>query len=236
MSGGKGTSRERYRSRLRAEIKEAALEQVGAGGAAALSLNAVARRLGLTGPALYKYFRGRDDLLTELVMDAYDGAAAAMRAACAGTAGLSPRERLHALAGAYRRWAVGSPHLYRLLADAPSPAHRPPEETVTRARAVLGPFLGVLAHGRIWPAAEEMRAQIARWIERDAGVAGWVRAHAPDAADPAAALAGTVIAWSRLHGAVVLEVQGRFEGMGHDPATLLAVETESLADSMGLPA
>lgn len=56
MPVGKGTPRQRYRDHVRAEIKEAALRQIGAGGPASLSLNAIARELGVTGPALYKYF------------------------------------------------------------------------------------------------------------------------------------------------------------------------------------
>ncbi|MGW4640688.1 TetR/AcrR family transcriptional regulator [Sphaerisporangium sp. NPDC004334] len=229
-----GTPRQRYRDQVRAEIKQAALAQIASGGAAALSLNAVAKQLGVTGPALYKYFRNRDDLLTELISDGYDSAAAAVRAAAGAAAGRSPRERLHALAAAYREWAVTAPHLYHLLAGTPSPDYAAPPETLDRARAALGPFLAVVAHGIRPPEAEGLTAQMERWAAENAPVAAWVRAHAPEG-DPATALAGTVVVWSRLHGVVSLEVQGQFDGMGHRPATLMEAEIEAFATAWNLP-
>lgn len=222
--------RQRYRDQVRAEIKEAALAQIGQGGAAALSLNAVAKQLGVTGPAIYKYFGSRDDLLTELILDGFDQVAAAVRAAVGeGT----PRARLHALAGAFHGWALAHPHVYQLLAGTPSPGYQAPPESVQRAREVLGPFLPVFAGGRCGPAAETLREEMRRWVEEVPAVAEWVRAFAPDG-DPATALTGTIMVWSRLHGLTSLEVQGQFAGMGHRSATLLTVEMETLADTMGL--
>ncbi|KUF18346.1 TetR/AcrR family transcriptional regulator [Streptomyces silvensis] len=234
-SGKASSPRSRYRDQVRAEIKAAALEQIRAGGAPALSLNAVAKGLGLTGPALYKYFRGRDDLLTELICDGYDDAAAAMRAAADRAAGAPPRQRLHALAAAFRAWATGAPHVYQLLAGTPSPGYQAPPETADRARAVLGPLLGVLGQGDCRGAALDLRAEMRCWLNGSPPVQQWVEGWAPDA-DAATALAGTVTAWARLHGVVGLEVQGLFGGMGHRPGTLLHAEMENLADALGLPA
>ncbi|CAM5618965.1 TetR/AcrR family transcriptional regulator [Streptomyces violaceorubidus] len=45
------TPRERYRTQVRAEIKEHAWEQIATAGASALSLNAIAKRMGMSGPA-----------------------------------------------------------------------------------------------------------------------------------------------------------------------------------------
>ena len=66
------TARERVRAELTAEITEAARRQLGEVGAAALSLRAVARELGMASSALYRYFPSRDDLLTRLIIDGYD--------------------------------------------------------------------------------------------------------------------------------------------------------------------
>ena len=57
---------------VRAAVKRVALDQLKAGGPGAVALNAIARELGVSGPALYRYFRNRDALLTALVLDAYD--------------------------------------------------------------------------------------------------------------------------------------------------------------------
>jgi AcrR family transcriptional regulator len=47
MTAGNGSPRQRYRDQVRAEIKQAALAQMSPGGPAALSLNAVAKELGV---------------------------------------------------------------------------------------------------------------------------------------------------------------------------------------------
>jgi AcrR family transcriptional regulator len=219
--------RQRYRDQVRGEIKQAALAQIGEGGAGALSLNAVAKELGVTGPALYKYFRSRDELLTELILEGFDDVAAAVRAAVSNG---QSRERLHALAGAFHAWAVANPRLFQLLFGTQSPGYQAPPETVQRAREVLGPFLPIFARGR---APEQLRAEMRRWVEEVPPVTEWVQAFAHDG-DPATALAGAVMLWSRLHGIVSLEVQGQFAGMGHRADTLLTVEMDSLADTMGL--
>lgn len=224
------TPRQRYRDQVRSEIKQLALVQIGEGGAAALSLNAVAKQLGVTGPAIYKYFRSRDELLTELLLEGLDEVAAAVRAAVRKGA---PRERLHALARAFHGWAVSNPHLFQLLGGTPSPGYQGPPESVLRARNVLGPFLPVFATGHCRPGTEPLREQMRRWVEETPAVAEWVRAFAPEG-DPATALAGTVMAWAQLQGVVSLEVQGQFAGMGHRGDTLLDAVIDALADTMGL--
>jgi AcrR family transcriptional regulator len=101
---------------VRAAVKRVALTQLEAGGPSAVALNAIARELGVSGPALYRYFKNRDALMTALVKDAYDDLAEALANAP------------ESLAHAYRRWALAQPHRYRLLFSAPFPgydAHQP---------------------------------------------------------------------------------------------------------------
>ncbi|MFH8344805.1 TetR/AcrR family transcriptional regulator [Streptomyces sp. NPDC018045] len=227
------TPRQRYRAQVQQEIKRAALAQIAAGGIEALSINAIAKTLGMSGPALYKYFRNRDDLLTALISDGYEDAAEAIRTAAHRAADRSPRERLLALAHAYRDWALAQPHRYLLLAGTPATAYEAPAHTTESARAVMGPFVAVLAEGRPWPAAEPLYEEVRAWAAAPP-VAAWAAAYVPAAADPVPALAASVLAWSRMHGIVSLEVQGSFQGMGHDPRTLLTLEMGTLADAVGL--
>jgi AcrR family transcriptional regulator len=72
---------ERYRAQVRAETKQAALRQLAELGPAGLSVSAIGKELEVSGPVLYRYFAGRYELLTELVIDAYDDLADALRAA-----------------------------------------------------------------------------------------------------------------------------------------------------------
>ncbi|MEV7400000.1 TetR/AcrR family transcriptional regulator [Streptomyces sp. NPDC091267] len=232
--------RARYREQTRTEIKEVALRQLAEGGVAALALTRIAKDMGLSGPALYRYFASRDDLLHALIRDAYDDAATAMEAAAARSAAASqsPRERLHALAAAYRAWAVGAPHRYLLIQGAPVPGYVAPADTLDRARAVLGPFLPVFADGTPASGVSPVVAQMAAWLGADAGVGGWVAGYAADAADDtdaaARALAGALLAWAQLHGSVGLEAAGQFAGMGHSAGTLLDAQIGMLADAFGL--
>src|ERR1700744_1415209 len=81
------TARERARTELTREIKEEARRQLAAAGADGLSLRAVARELGMVSSALYRYYPSRDELLTALIIDAYDAIGAAVEDAIAAAPG-----------------------------------------------------------------------------------------------------------------------------------------------------
>ena len=70
--------RARVRAEMIEEIKSAARRHLAADGAN-LSLRAVARELGMVSSALYRYFASRDDLLTALIIDAYNVLGAILR-------------------------------------------------------------------------------------------------------------------------------------------------------------
>jgi AcrR family transcriptional regulator len=138
-----GGPRARYREQTRGEIKEIALRQLAEGGISAIALTRIAKELGLSGPALYRYFAGHDDLVSALIRDAYDAIAARVGQAAEASAGQPPRDRLRALAGAYRAWALDQPHRYLLLFGSPLPGYSAPPDTLLRARAALE--IGTLA-------------------------------------------------------------------------------------------
>ncbi|KPC60184.1 TetR/AcrR family transcriptional regulator [Streptomyces chattanoogensis] len=228
--------RERYREQNRAEIKAAALQQLAEGGVQAVALTRIAKDMGLSGPALYRYFAGRDDLLGELIRDAYNDVAQAIAQADDASA-REARATLHALAGAYRSWAVAQPHRYLLIQGTPLPGYAAPPDTLQRARAVLGPFLKVFAAGAPAEALRPVVAEMDAWVRKDDGVADWVAQHTglpPHGKAAGIALAGTVLAWSQLHGTVGLEVSGHYAGMGHRASTLLTTQINTLADSFRL--
>ncbi|MFB6788638.1 TetR/AcrR family transcriptional regulator [Streptomyces olivaceus] len=232
MAGRADSPRARYRAQTRAEIKEVAVRQLAAGGIEGVALLRIAKEIGMSGPALYRYFAGRDDLLAELVLDAYRGAAAAVHAVDTGGGG---RAALHALTRAYRAWAVERPHLYLLIQGTPVAGFTAPAETVREARSVLGPFLSVFARGRPLVSVDPLLAQMRVWLREEPEVASWVEQWTGQSAAADTALAGAVTTWSQMHGTVSLEITGQFTGMGHDPTTLLDVQTALLADTYQLP-
>ncbi|WP_338597610.1 TetR/AcrR family transcriptional regulator [Saccharopolyspora sp. SCSIO 74807] len=230
MAEGATTPRDRFREQTRGEIKAIALRQLSEGGIGAIALTRIAKELGLSGPALYRYYAGRDELISALVRDAYDDLAAAVSAPAEPDS--PPRARLLRLGRAYRAWAREQPHRYLLIFGSPLPGYAAPPDTVANARAALEPVVRVFAAAR--PDQQPLVDQLQRWNERDPAVAAWTGAHVEPAA-AGAALAGAVTALSRLHGIVGLEVNGQFAGMGHDPGELLDAELGLLADTYRLP-
>ncbi len=212
------TMRERYRAQVRGEVKQAALSQLAESGPAGLSVSAIRKQLGVSGPALYRYFASRDELLTELVIDAYDDLADALRAAASQPAGLEPRLRFEALARAYRSWALAQPHRYRLLYGPPIPGYDA-QRLVDASQAAMNQLLCVLRElgDRAAPAPPEPLAS---------QLTTWALAHDPDTG-PATALRAVLI-WSRLHGLVSLEIAGNFASMGIDPDQVFEAQLGSL--------
>jgi AcrR family transcriptional regulator len=212
--------RARYRAQVRDEIKAIALRQLAESGPAGLSVNAIARELGVSGPALYRYFASRDELLTELVIDAYDDLAGALRSAVAAAADQGARQRFEALARAFRAWAVSQPDRYRLLYGPPLPgydAHA--ERLIAAGQAPMNLLAGILRDAGERPAARlarPLRSQLSTWAKGRG-----IDIHA------ATALRAVLI-WSRLHGLVSLEIGGNFAGMGIDAELLFEIEVATL--------
>ncbi|GAB2561189.1 TetR/AcrR family transcriptional regulator [Kribbella endophytica] len=90
MNAGR-TARDRARAELTQEIKDTARRQLATDGAERLSLRAVSRELGMVSSALYRYFPSRDDLLTALIIEAYDALGAAVEKAAAGALGAAEK-------------------------------------------------------------------------------------------------------------------------------------------------
>jgi AcrR family transcriptional regulator len=113
------TRRERLRAATTSEIKQIARQQMAQKGAAALSLRAIAREMGMTSPALYRYFASRDDLVTALIVDAYNSLADALEAARHGCPPTDHKQRLLEMGLAYRNWAISHAQDYTLIFGTP---------------------------------------------------------------------------------------------------------------------
>ncbi|MGW5600733.1 TetR/AcrR family transcriptional regulator [Streptomyces rochei] len=209
---GTGTPRERYRAQVRAEIKEHAREQIATAGASALSLNAIAKRMGMSGPALYRYFAGRDELITELVRDAYRSLADTFREAAGSGADLA------GLAHTMRSWALADPQRYFLVFGTPVPGYHAPADVTQIAAETMAVILDACA-GPV----DEGGGPTAFEAHLD-GHRQWAGGHPA----PPAALHRALSFWTRLHGVLSLELAGHFAGMGFDPALLFAAELDDL--------
>jgi len=141
------TARDRVRAELTVEIKNIARRQLAEEGSAALSLRAVARELGMVSSAVYRYFPSRDDLLTALIVDAYDAVADALERADATRRRPDVLGRWLAMAMALRSWAIANPQEYALIYGSPVPGYRAPPDTIDPASRVSLAFLRLVSDG-----------------------------------------------------------------------------------------
>ena len=229
------TARERVRSELTAEIKDAARRQLAAEGAAALSLRAVARDLGMVSSALYRYFPSRDALLTALIIDAYASLGSAAEQAEAAVRGRDVLSRWMAVGRAVRLWALTNPHEYALVFGSPVPGYAAPQDTVVQASrvpALLSALMpDVMAGGAYGPAGRaEGRVAVPRRVHRALAP---VRETLPAMVPDDLVVAG-LMAWTYLFGAVSFEVFGHRTGVISDPGAFFEFELLRIAELLGL--
>jgi AcrR family transcriptional regulator len=212
MTDAGPSSRERYRAQVRAEIKSHAWEQIAEAGVPALSLNAIAKRLGMSGPALYRYFASRDELITALIRDAYRSVADTVRAAHDGGADLA------GLARVIRDWARKDPQRYFLIYGTPVPGYHAPDDTTAISHEVMAVLIEACG-------ARPAEAPTTSFDTHLEDHREWVGDHPA----PAAVLHRALSFWTRLHGVLSLELAGHFAGMRFDPGLLADAEVAGLA-------
>ena len=217
--------RARYRIETQEEAKEIALRQLAQGGLEAVSLMAIGKEMGISGPALYRYFANRDALLNALVVDAYSDLAAAVTATAQENETALAQDQLRSLADCLRTWAVAQPHRYLLIYGTPVPGYTAPDNTVSLARRILTPFIeGLAALSASKAIAGSRRAELETQLSQ------WLIATGQDTTDGPLMRQGLVW-WTRLHGMISLEIEGHFATMGFDPALFYDSEVETLLDS-----
>jgi AcrR family transcriptional regulator len=228
-------ARERARVEVTAAIKEEARRQLAAEGAARLSLRAVARELGMVSSALYRYFPSRDELLTALIIDAYDAVGGEAEQALSGAEGEDPVRRWSAVCRAVRGWALEHPHEYALIYGSPVPGYTAPLDTIGPASRVALALAAVVenAHaagalavpdGAAAPLPEAVRAdawRIVKDLDRDL---------------PAAVVPGFVVAWAQLFGLISFELFGQFNNVVDARDEFFEYAVASLAHQAGIRA
>ncbi|MBT3152603.1 TetR/AcrR family transcriptional regulator [Streptomyces sp. CHD11] len=221
-------ARARARIEVTAAIKEEARRQLAHEGAAKLSLRAVARELGMASSALYRYFPNRDDLLTALIIDAYDSIGEAAETARDATAGAGPIESWTAVCEGLRGWALEHPHEYALIYGSPVPGYTAPATTVPPASRGAMVAIGILrdAHQGLG---------LARPVLSDELKPEAVRMAADLAPDLPPEVVATMLAvWAQLFGLIGFEVFGQFNRVVEDRDTFFRHAVGQLAHAVGL--
>jgi len=130
-------TRDQQRAQQIETIKRVARELLATNGADGLVLRAIAREMGQTSSAMYRYFANRDELITALVVDAYNDVGMAVEKAEAKIDRALYFERFGATGRAIRRWALTHPHEYALIFGTPIPNYQAPSETIVAASRVV---------------------------------------------------------------------------------------------------
>ena len=136
--------RARVRAELTSEITAIARRQIATDGASSLSLRGIARELGMASSAIYRYFPGRDELLTVLIVEAYDMFGMIAEQADAGMERDDFRGRWTAVCDAAFDWARANTAEYALIFGTPIPGYVAPEDTIGPASRFTGVLTSIL--------------------------------------------------------------------------------------------
>jgi AcrR family transcriptional regulator len=145
--GAPRTARDWARLRLTDQILSAARAQLATEGSSGLSLRAIARELGMASSAVYRYFPSRDELLTALIIEAYNGLGEATEVAESTIDRADLKGRFRETCRAVRNWALDHPHQYALIYGSPVPGYKAPTDTVLPATRVSTVMTLILVDG-----------------------------------------------------------------------------------------
>ncbi|MGX1778454.1 TetR/AcrR family transcriptional regulator [Nocardia brasiliensis] len=209
------------------EIKSRALEQLAANGYGGLSLRAVAREMGMSSPAIFRYFPAQADLVTALCIDAYEQLADAIDSARVQVDASEPVTRMRAVFAAVRQWSLRNPAQFALLFGTPIPGYHAPE-------SATGPAAGrmIAAMMQTYAQAIDAGAVAREQLDVPAGIEAGELApgdlgielfapYGPDVSSPWAAILHN--AWVSILGFIISELWGNL--------TRLVADTDPLFDS-----
>jgi AcrR family transcriptional regulator len=212
------TRRQRAHAATRAEIMQAARALLIAGGAERVTLRGIASELGMTAPALYRYFGNRELLLAALCNDLYDELADALVAARDRDPDAPLKARFLATAHAFRRWALDHRPEFGLLFGAPIPGvlvDQHLEDNPDENRGMRFGQVWIELFAELWrqhpvsvPDPDELdprlREQLSAYHEQIGRVV------------PIGAVALYLSCWIKLYGAVATEAFGHLNFALHD--------------------
>ncbi|HEX2995618.1 MAG TPA: TetR/AcrR family transcriptional regulator [Anaerolineales bacterium] len=212
------TRRERLRNATLDEIKTTAWQQIAEHGAAGLSLREIARRMGVSTPALYRYYPDRDALVTALIIDAFASFAEWLESERDKILPDDHAGRFRALGMAYRQWAITYPQRYNLIFVTPIPGYRIPPEAETVGQRAFMVVVDILASAY---AAGKLRIS-AEFIKLPKAMLGYLKSMFKERSIPypPEVFCLAIVAWNQIHGAISLELHGILDSMlnGHKEA------------------
>jgi AcrR family transcriptional regulator len=227
------TRRDRLRAATVQEIVRTARRLLVEQGQDAVTLRAIAREMGMTAPALYRYFDSRQELLSHVIGDLFNDLTDALRDAIGAVPPGDLAGRFLAAAREFRGWGLDHRQEYALLFGNPLPDLdiEPGDFAAECGRRFGQTFLTLfleLWHQSPFPVrpAEEIDPGLRRQLER---YRTWLGGSLP----PGAMLT-FLQCWVRLQGSVSLEVLGHLGFALDDPTPLFELMLADMAPHLGL--
>ena len=226
------TRRERNRENTLQEIKSTAWEQIANEGVSALSLRAIARAMGMTAPGLYRYFANRDELVSALIIDAFDSFGRFLEEARDALPAGDHLGRFRAICMAYFEWAKRYPNRYTILFGTPVPGYTMTEAVFPSARRSFLVLQGVIGEafedGKIRQQADPVHLD-ENLLARYALLNQYGMPYTPLVTHLA------MMTWSHVHGITSLYLYGYLHGfLGEQIDAFAAQEIDQLAGQLGL--
>jgi AcrR family transcriptional regulator len=231
--------RERLRAATTAEIKDTARRILVTEGPDAVSLRAIAREMGMTAPALYRYFGSHDELIKHVIADIFAELAADIRgaigAADAGSGG-DMTAKVFAACWEFRRWSLGHTREFGLIFATPLPGlHVQKDEITAEKGGQFGNTFFILLL-ELWrkrpfpvPADDEIDPGLLRQLEQYSdGLGGLAEGL------PLGLLLVFLRCWVRLYGIVSLEVFGHLSFALDDGRPMFELMLSEMAPLVGL--
>lgn len=229
------TRRDRLRAATVREITQTARRILVEEGPHAVTLRAIAREMGMTAPALYRYFDSHQELLRHLVGDLFNELTDDIDRAIHGVSEDPLKVRILAASVEFRRWALEHRREYSLLFGTPLPGREAGDQTDWTAecgqrfgRTFIELFLE-LWHTKPFPVPDDddidpgLRAQMERY-----------RDHHGVHSLPLGVIVVFLNCWIRLQGFVTLEVFGHLAFALDDSGPMFELLMHDLAEHLGL--
>lgn len=127
-----------HHGNLKPALIAAALKEVAHEGPDGFSLRGVARRAGVSAPAVYRHFADKEALLVAVAAECSERLGATMTAAVAAAPKDDPLEKFRAIGIAIVQFAVAHPEHFRALGIPGLSARLPPEQRAKQEQMIAG--------------------------------------------------------------------------------------------------
>jgi AcrR family transcriptional regulator len=229
--------RDRARADTVREIKRTARAVLVRHGVEGLALRAVAREMGMTAPALYRYFASREELVEHVVADLYAELVDELEVARDATDPATPGAQLMTLSRRFRAWALAHHAEFNLLFGSPAEraattAQQAKEGPAGAAARRFGETFGVLIaqiyleRGFPIPADDELdpayQEQLRLWCDT------------LPVPLPLGVMHVFLSCWIRLYGTVCMEAFGHLRFAVDDAEPVFEAELRALGEVLGL--